>query len=43
MAINKDIREAEKKLLKEIESMKFSFKKFMKVIELDAMLKYYEN
>lgn len=43
MSINKEIRDAEKKLLKEIESMKFSFKKIIKVIELEAMLKYYAD
>ncbi len=43
MTINRTVREAESKLLKEIESMKFSFKKFLKVIELEAIIKYYAN
>lgn len=38
---NKDIARAETKLIKEIGNMKFSFKKLLKVVELDALLSYY--
>lgn len=31
----------EEKLIKEIEKMKFSFRKLLKVIELNALLNYY--
>ncbi len=31
----------EEKLIKEIEKMKFSFRKLLKVIELNALLSYY--
>ncbi len=38
----REIIKAETQLIGEIESMKkFSFKKLLKVIELDALLKYY--
>ena len=38
---NREIIKAEEKLIKEIESMKkFSFKKLLKVIELDALISY---
>ena len=40
---NREIRDAQQKLLKEIESMKFSFKMFVKIAQLQAMLKYYAN
>ncbi len=38
---NREIIKAEEKLIKEIEGMKkFSFKKLLKVIELDALISY---
>ena len=40
----REIYRAEEKLINEIEGMKkFSFKKLLKVIELDALLRYYNN
>lgn len=39
---NKDIMKAEEKLIGEIANMKkFSFKKLLKVMELDALISYY--
>lgn len=38
---DRDIIKLEKNLIKEISEMKFSFKKIVKVIELDAILSYY--
>ncbi|MBR3768282.1 MAG: hypothetical protein IKL10_08630 [Clostridia bacterium] len=41
---NREIARAEEKLINEIAGMKkFSFKKLLKVIELDALLTYYNN
>ena len=41
---NREIIKAEEKLIKEIEGMKkFSFKKLLKVIELEALLSYYNK
>ncbi len=40
----REIYRAEEKLINEIEGMKkFSFKKLLKVIELDALLRYYND
>ena len=33
----------EKKLIKELGNMKFSFKKLLKAIELDALISYYNR
>lgn len=41
---NKELMKAEAKLIKEIEGMKkFSFRKLLKVIELDALINYSNN
>ncbi len=41
---DKDVLRAEEKLISEIAGMKkFSFKKLLKVIELDALLSYYNK
>ena len=37
---NNELIKAEKKLIREIEGMKFSFKKLLKVIELNALISY---
>ncbi len=37
---NRELVKAEEKLIREIATMKFSFKKLLKVIELDALLNY---
>ncbi len=37
---NRELIKAEEKLIREIAGMKFSFKKLLKVIELDALLSY---
>ena len=43
MATDRAIREAEQNLIKEIETMKFSFKKLVKVVTLEAMLNYFNK
>lgn len=40
---NRDVMTVENKLIKEIGEMKFSFKKLLKVIELDALMSYYNK
>ena len=43
-AYNREIAKTEEKLISELAGMKkFSFKKLLKVIELDALLSYYNN
>ena len=37
---NREMRKAEEKLIREIAGMKFSFKKLLKVMELNALLSY---
>ncbi len=44
MVINKTVASRENELIKEIGEMKkFTFKKLLKVIELDALMSYYNK
>ena len=40
---NKDVAEMEQKLIKEMSGMKFSFRKLLKAIELDAVVSIYNR
>lgn len=40
---NKDVVEMENSLIKEMTGMKFSFKKLLKAIELDAVVSMYDR
>lgn len=41
--IQRETEDIEKKLINEIADMKFSFKKLWKIIELDAVVSYYNR
>lgn len=40
---SRELRKEQERLIKEISGMKFSFRKLLKVIELDAIISYSNN